>query len=147
MLPDDGAGRDILRAPSLRRAPSRDHASGTPGVLFLLIVLAVLVAEALAFVFGERLTPVAVRESRGEWVSGACRVSATLVNRAPHPVRVSLIVQFPSENSVDQRPTSIRARLPVAMAAGETRVVATDLKNLRLGDRCSLPIIHALRLR
>ncbi len=147
MLPDDGTGRDILRAPFLRRAPSRDHASGTPGVLFLLIVLAVLVAEALAFVFGERLTPVAVRESRGEWVSGACRVSATLVNRAPHPVRVSLIVQFPSENSVDQRPTSIRARLPVAMAAGETRVVATDLKNLGLGDRCSLPIIHALRLR
>lgn len=145
MLPDDGAGSDILRAPSLRRAPSRDNASGTPGVLFLLIVLAVLVAEALALVFGERLTPVSVRESRGEWVSGACRVFTILVNRTPHPVRVSLIVQVPSENSIDQRPTSIRARLPFAMAAGETRVVATDLKNLRPGDRCEWPIFHALR--
>ena len=102
------------------------------------IVLALLVAEALAFMFGERLTPVAVKESRGEWMSGACRVSAILVNRAPHPVRVSLIVQFTSESSVDQILTSIRGRVPVAMAAGETRSFATDLKNLRLGDRCSL---------
>ena len=62
-----------------------------------------------------------------------------------HPIRVSLIVQVPSENSIDKRPTSIRARLPVAMAVGETRLVATDLKNLRPGDRCSLPIIQALR--